>query len=183
MISFYSFFPLFVFSLPFCIDGKGETYWESFSPDEQARIVRSSCSLAQAYYFDRFKPTDNDDTLILLDYLTTWGDTLDLYPLKFYLFNKLISAADGALAEVLGDYCIRWLNHDSPYVLCYLHNQPKLEYEYLLLVGEDFSYEPYDTFCLFSNAVLTQFEESQKDYPRFFLEKLKNLLLSHRYLE
>lgn len=171
---------VFILFFPYYSDGIKESYWESLSPLEQSRIVRASCPLAQAFYFGSFKPSDDNETFSLLDYLTNWGDPLELNPLKFYLFNRIVLTADGALAEALGEYCIRWLNHDSPYVLCYLQNQTQLERDYMLLMGLDFSFESENTFYLFYNAVLTQFDEGQKDYPLLFLENLKKLSLSYR---
>ena len=176
----FSLYCFCIFFFPFYSDGIEDSYWESLSPNEQARIVRSSCPLALAFYSGSFKPSDNNETFSLLEYLTTWDGSLELYPLKFYLFNRIVLTADGALSEVLGEYCIRWFNYDSPYVLRYLQNQRKLENDYMLLMGFDFSFESYDSFNLFYNSVLTQFEEGQKDYPLHFLENLKKISLSLR---
>lgn len=160
------------------LDGK---YWEFLSREEQSIAVKSLSPLAREYFIGSFSPTDDEMSFSLLDYLTEQDESLEITSLKFYLFNRVVFSVDGALAEVLGDYCIQWLHQDGQYVLEYLQYHPKLEELYLMHIGETFSYDSEkDAYKQFCDIVLDQFREEQRAYPRRFLIKLNERI---KYIE
>lgn len=120
-------------------------YWDYLSPVERSIVLASEKidSVALMYYYESFSPSDNDTTFYLLDVLTN-AKTEQEKCLYFWLFNRILSSSDGALAEVLGPYCLKWILSDSEYVCRHLYKYPDLEQEYSLKIAYSLmSEDPY----------------------------------------
>ena len=133
-------------------------------------------SLVTAYKKGAFKISDDVQTSTLLERLVDYK-TLCQRAQYFEIFNSILSISDGALAEVLGEYCIKWLLKDSPYVLAYLRKNPEVEDQYTVFMAYEFLYEE-DAFIRFRKQVLDQFVNVPLSYPIEFLDKLRDNIKS-----
>jgi hypothetical protein len=88
------------------------------------------------YFNGHLTVSDNDRTFVLLDSISTLPIN---EPMKrafyFHLFNAICAKADGAVSEVLGDYCQNMLLSDTEYVVNYLMNNQGLTKRYASLLG------------------------------------------------
>ena len=160
---------------------KEESYWENLSPQKQFDLIHSNYMKPEAltFYNDSFILTDDEQSFSLLEYLITQIGSSKFSPLCFYLFNKAVLTADGALAESMGNYCVQLLNKNGPYVLVYLESHPELEDNYLMFVGEYYSYEDNTSFKEFCDTLHNGLKK-QNSNPSGFLDKLQERHKSYR---
>lgn len=129
-----------------------------------------SDSLVVAYKKGMLAPSDDSKTFALLDRLTR-RTTPEQKEYNFILFNEIVTSADGALAEVLGEYCIRWVRNDCTFVLAYLKDNPDMEERYISYIAYEFLSED-DLFPTFKKDVLGNYNGEDTRYVRGFLKKL-----------
>lgn len=112
-------FPLILVQPSAVFAHKDFKYWENFTPAEKKNLLshKDVYKDAIAFYNGEFKASDDDRTFRLLDTLTQSDRYLTFY---FYLFNQIVTTSDGALSEVMGQYCIRITNRYPAYVFQYL---------------------------------------------------------------
>lgn len=77
--------------------------------------------LAKNYYTGKFKPTDNPETDKLLNLSLTTDTTLR--PFYFWCLNDIISNADGALMEYVGEPARRYIEEFPVEFLYYIDNR------------------------------------------------------------
>ncbi len=125
---------------------KEYVYWERLNTSEKINFMSSHNinSLVLDYYKGDLKITDNENTFELLEVLVS-ADS-ELFPLYYYLFNKICSESDGAISEILGKYCLQIILNDPNYVINYftfeIENLKKNKYCYQLF-GEFLGEEMY----------------------------------------
>ncbi len=100
-------------------------YWDDISPEEQAGILRSSYVPANVreYYFRTEKPSDDEATFDVLKIVSNITPPWQKRALYIHIFDRILENADGALSEVMGEYCLRILKSDPEYVMYYLNEQ------------------------------------------------------------
>lgn len=161
-------------------------YWEQFSMKERESILFSASTSNQErdFYFKKFEPSDDERTFSLLDLLTYNNNSSNTRALHFYLFNNIALNADGALAEVMGDYFVYWLKDNGAFVLRYLQDHPQLEKVYLLNIGSAFYFgdQPlrYDEF---KQTVTDQLGPNELTYSIDFFHELESILISFQETE
>jgi len=100
-------------------------FWEDLSCSRKADVVRACQSEEVKKLYDGdFVLSDDEKTEKLLNELVTSNDTI--LPLSFYLFNKIIGESDGALSEMVGEYCIEFLARHPRYILTYFTKEREL---------------------------------------------------------
>lgn len=100
-------------------------YWEDLRCSRKTDIVRACQSkVVKNLYDGDFVLSDDEKTEKLLNELVTSNDTI--LPLYFYLLNKIIIDSDGALSEMVGEYCIEFLARHPRYVLTYFTKEREL---------------------------------------------------------
>jgi hypothetical protein len=93
-------------------------YWEDLSCSQKSVILESCKSFRmKTFYEGEFVPTDDDKTLQLLNEIVSSNDTV--LPLSFYLINKICAKSDGALSEMVGEFCAKFLADHPLYILTY----------------------------------------------------------------
>ena len=112
-------------------------YWENLTAEERETVLslKQVNPLVSDYYLGRFTATDDDLTVRLLDVLTTKQENNGVRALHFFLFNNILMSADGALAEMLGEYAIKMISEEPQYILPYLSRSKSLEECYVSSIG------------------------------------------------
>lgn len=114
---------VFVITILFSISSFGQMeYWEDLNPSQKSEYLKACKSKhILNYYKGNQVPTDDDKTNKLLDELVTANDSI--LPLSFYLFNKICSHSDGALSEMVAEYCVKFLLNHPKYTLTYFSKE------------------------------------------------------------
>ena len=135
---------------------KTNVYWEDIPRSKQDSILRHTDSDLLSLYQGKIVVSDNDESFKLLNKLCHKESGMK-QALYFLLFNKIIEEADGALAEVMGEYCMRFVDKNADFVLPYLAS--------------------HEEFCkLYASFIATELyynEKSLSDYKKKTLPLMK----------
>lgn len=136
-----------------------EIYWENLSKTEQENILHSPQIDKNAikYYHGSFKATDNQQTEDLLRRIISENNLTKETVFYFYILNQICLKSDGALSEILGKYCMKFLLRNHALVLRYFQQNKKVEKVY----GEFIGYEFY-----FKEEGTSDIEYNYKDFKR-----------------
>lgn len=107
----------------FAVSSYGQMqYWEDLSCAQKSEILENCKSdHVKMFYDGRFIPTDDDKTYGLLNELVSSSDTI--LPLSFFLFNRICTKSDGALAEMVEEFCAEFLAKHPKYILTYFSKE------------------------------------------------------------
>lgn len=148
------------------------------SSNDFAFCVNQEDSLVIAYEKGMLVPSDDSMTYALLERLTG-KDMPEQKEHYFKIFNEIVISADGALAEVMGEYCIRWVQKDCAFVLAYLKDNPDMEERYLSYMAYEFLFEE-DLLPTFKKELLEHYSGGNLYYVRFFLNELDKMIKTLR---
>lgn len=90
------------------------------------------------YYWGRINISDNIETFSLLDTITEQNDMF--FPIYFHTLNEIIKMSDGAVAEILGDYCYKMLCNNPGEAFDYLIKDRTMLLKYARYLGYEFSF-------------------------------------------
>jgi len=145
----------------------GIVYWEDMTKVEQERILHlpSIYKNAVKYYQGRFSATDNQSTENLLDTIVSEKISTKETVFYFYVLNQICLKSDGALSEILGEYCLKFLLRNPVLVLRYFQRNNTVKKIY----GEFIGYELY-----FKEKGTSDIEYNYKDFRRIIEAEIKN---------
>jgi len=132
----------------FCISSNEQMkYWEDFNCKQKEDMLNVCKSeLIKNLYSKKFiLSSDNDNIHKLLKELVTSSDTI--LPLSFYLFNKICIKSDGALAEIVGKYCVELFVRHPRYIMTYFTKEKTSNIKkplikvYAMFVGSELYFE------------------------------------------
>lgn len=140
-------------------------YWEQINDSikKETIMLRELNVDVVNYYKGYFRFTDNEKSFQLLDTLTSGPKQTNIKALYFYLFNKICVKADGAVAEVLGNYCQKIIINDPIYVLNYFSSHNSTMKTYTQLLG----YELY-----FKGKGTSDIEYNFNDFKKLVKDKI-----------
>ena len=166
--------------LVFCsnIANAGEyQYWDDLDEKSKSEIIKSIDvdKNIMKLYLHEMKLSDNDLSAAILDTLCSSTDS-NKRMLYFYILNEIANTADGAVAEMLGGYCIKYVNKNTDYALEYFSKHQDVANNYAeSIAGElylsDTSFSQYEQILL--NAAES---ECAKEYLPVFLKETKRIL-------
>ena len=154
-------------------------YWDELDESSKEEIIKSIDvdKNIMKLYLHEITLSDNDISSAILDTLcsSTDGNKRMLY---FYVLNENIKNADGAVAEMLGGYCIKYVNKNTDYALEYFSKHQNVANNYAnMIAGElylsDTSFSQYKKNMLHSTR-----RKCAKDYLPIFLKEIKRALSS-----
>lgn len=139
-------------------------YWEDLPESQKTQIIDFvSSEIVLQHLNGKIKLSDDSLTFVLLNELSNPNDTL--LPLYFYLFNKILEKSDGALSEMVVDYCLEFLVKHTEFVFFYFdkYNDEQLMNVYALMIGyelylkkirvSNFAYDYNQLKCYINNRV------------------------------
>ena len=166
--------------LVFCssIANAGEyQYWDDLDENSRSEIIKSIDvdKNIMKLYLHEMKLSDNDLSAAILDTLCSSTDS-NKRMLYFYILNEIANTADGAVAEMLGGYCIKYVNKNTDYALEYFSIHQDVANNYAeSIAGElylsDTSISQYEQILLNSAK-----SECAKEYLPVFLKEIKRIL-------
>ena len=166
--------------LVFCssIANAGEyQYWDDLDENSKSEIIKSIDvdKNIMKLYLHEMKLSDNDLSAAILDTLCSSTDS-NKRMLYFYILNEIANTADGAVAEMLGGYCIKYVNENTDYALEYFRIHQDVANNYAeSIAGElylsDTSFSQYEQILLNSAK-----SECAKEYLPVFLKEVKRVL-------
>lgn len=167
-------------ALAFCssIANAGEyQYWDDLDENSKSEIIKSIDvdKNIMKLYLHEMKLSDNDLSAAILDTLCSSTDS-NKRMLYFYILNEIANTADGAVAEMLGGYCIKYVNKNTDYALEYFSIHQDVANNYAeSIAGElylsDTSISQYEQILLNSAK-----SECAKEYLPVFLKEIKRIL-------
>ena len=167
-------------ALAFCssIANAGEyQYWDDLDENSKSEIIKSIDvdKNIMKLYLHEMKLSDNDLSAAILDTLCSSTDS-NKRMLYFYILNEIANTADGAVAEMLGGYCIKYVNENTDYALEYFRTHQDVANNYAeSIAGElylsDTSFSQYEQIMLNSAE-----SECAKEYLPVFLKETKRIL-------
>jgi hypothetical protein len=142
-------------------------YWENMTKSEQENILRSSQMDKNAIkcYQGNFRTTDNHSTRNLLDKIISEKNSTKETVFYFYVFNQICLKSDGALSEILGNYCMKFLLRNPVLVLRYFQQNKETEKKYGELIGSELYFKEEGT---------SDIEYNYKDFKRIIEAEIKN---------
>ena len=166
--------------LVFCssIANAGEyQYWDDLDEKSKSEIIKSIDvdKNIMKLYLHEMKISDNDLSAAILDTLCSSTDS-NKRMLYFYILNEIANIADGAVAEMLGGYCIKYVNENTDYALEYFRIHQDVANNYAeSIAGElylsDTSFSQYEQILLNSAE-----SECAKEYLPVFFKEVKRVL-------
>ena len=142
-------------------------YWENLTENQRNVILNSENVSKEAieFYKGKLKIGDNGQTTALLNKLTSASNKDEMAPFYFFLFNQVCIKADGALSEMLGDYCQKIVLSSPAYVVNYFSRNESILKKYAQYLG----YELY-----FKEEGTSTIKYSYSDFKKILSEKLTN---------
>ena len=154
-------------------------YWDDLSDKSKSEIVNSLDidENVMKLYLHSITLSDDSISIAVLDTLCmpTEGNKRMLY---FHIMNETVKCADGAFAELLGEYCMKYINENTDYVLEYFSKHHDVGNEYSTFIAAE---------LYFSNTSITQYEQHllhyvkgkcAKEYLPIFLKGIEHELNS-----
>jgi hypothetical protein len=167
-------------------------YWEDLNCTQKTEILENCKSdPMKKFYEGKFVPTDDDKTWKLLSEIVSSSDTI--LPLSFYLFNKISTKSDGALAEMVEEFCAEFLAKHPQYILTYFSKERLLKAKkpvienYAMFVGYElylkkkgisdfkYSYQSYKELLDIASKGSKENEEIFKVFWQLVDETIKNM--------
>lgn len=152
-------------------------YWDDLDENSKTEIIKSIDvdKNIMKLYLHEMKLSDNDLSAAILDTLCSSTDS-NKRMLYFYILNEIANTADGAVAEMLGGYCIKYVNKNTDYALEYFSTHQDVANNYAeSIAGElylsDTSFSQYEQILLNSAE-----SECAKEYLPVFLKETKRIL-------
>jgi hypothetical protein len=112
-------------------------------------------TLILSYCNRRLSITDNNETIEFLEMISQKNDKF--FPLYFRIFNNIIENSDGAVSELMGPYCFRFVvNYPNEVLKHFMTNREDLKL-YSMFLGAEFNFKEYG-----SSNLKMDFEEFKK---------------------
>ena len=152
-------------------------YWDDLDENSKSGIIKSidvDKNIIKLYLHE-MELSDNDLSVEILKTLcsSTSGDKRMLY---FYVLNDIVKKADGAVAEMLGGYCIKYVNENADYVLEYFSKHHDVANNYVDMIASEL-YLSDTSFTQYKQLLLNSAEsERAKEYLPIFLKEIERKL-------
>jgi hypothetical protein len=161
-----------------CISHADEyQYWDDLDENSKSEIIQSvdvDKSILKLYLHE-ISLSDNDQSTAILDTLctTTNGYKKMLY---FFILNEIVKNADGAFAEILGEYCVKYVNNSSDYALEYFSKHQDVGNEYSSFIAAELYYNDISITKYRQQLFLNVKGKCAKDYFPIFLRRIEREL-------
>lgn len=152
-------------------------YWDELDENSKSEILKSvdvDKNIVKLYLHETIL-SDDDRSITMMDTLCS-SAVGNKRMLHFYVLNENVNTADGAVAEMLGGYCVRYVNENTDYALEYFSIHQDVANNYIDLIASelylsDINFTQYGQL-LFHSAK----SKCAKDYLPIFLKEIERKL-------
>ena len=152
-------------------------YWDDLDENSKSEIIKSvdvDKNIIKLYLHE-MELSDNDMSTAIMDTIcsSTDGNKRMLY---FYVLNENVKKADGAVSEMLGGYCVKYINENTDYVLEYFSKHQDVANNYADMIAAELHLS--DTSFTQYKQILLRSAKSKcaKDYLPIFLKEIERKL-------
>jgi hypothetical protein len=141
-------------------------------------------SSIRSYCQGKFHITVDDNTIRFLEILSKKNDKY--FQLYFSVFNNILANSDGAVAELMGPYCFKFvINYPNEVLRHFIENSHDL-YLYTMFLGSEFYFKSGMTSDIkynlkdFKNYMTNKLDSTNieiKNITRIFYAKLDSMIL------
>lgn len=152
-------------------------YWDDLDENSKSEIIRSVDfdKNIMKLYLHEIRLSDNDMSATIMDTLcsSTDGDKRMLY---FYILNENVNVADGAVAEMLAGYCVKYVNENTDYALEYFSKHQDVAHNYADMIANEL-YQSDTSFTQYEQLLFHSAKNKcAKDYLPVFLGEIERIL-------
>ena len=149
-------------------------YWDELSDKSKNEIVKllEIDENIMKLYLHQITFSDDDISIAILDTLCTptEGNKRMLY---FHIMNETVKCADGAFAELLSEYCLKYINENTDYVLEYFSRHHDVGNEYSTFIAAELYYNDISITKYRQQLLLNVKGKCAKDYLPIFLNEIE----------
>lgn len=126
------------------------------------------------FYSGQFKVSDDNKTQELLDTITE--KNVEFFPVYFNTLNKIVQHSDGALAEMLPEFCFKMIYNYPIETFKFFTRNQKLLLDYADLLGYEFYFKKKGTsdlkmkFNEFQEYLKTRIDLNEKSINKAYSE-------------
>ena len=154
-------------------------YWDDLDENSKSEIIKSIDvdNNIMKLYLHEIKLSDNDMSAAILDTLCSSTDGYKRM-LYFYVLNENIKNADGAVSEMLGKYCVRYVNENTDYALEYFSKHQNVANNYADMIAAEL-YLSDTSISQYKQPLLHSAKSKRaKEYLPIFLKEIERALSS-----
>ena len=152
-------------------------YWDDLDENSKSEIIKSvdvDKNIVKLYLHE-IKLSDNDMSATIMDTLCSSTDG-NKRKLHFYVLNENVNMADGAVAEMLGGYCVKYVNENTDYALEYFSKHQDVSNNYMDMIASEL-YLSDTNFIQYEQLLLHSAKSKcAKEYLSVFLKGIKRIL-------
>lgn len=152
-------------------------YWDDIDEKSKSEILKSVDvdNNILKLYLHEIKLSDNDMSATIMDTLCSSADG-NKRMLHFYVLNENVKTADGAVAEMLGGYCVKYVNENTDYALEYFSKHQDVANNYADLIANELYLS--DTSLLWYEELISHSAKSKcaTNYLPIFLKEIEHIL-------
>lgn len=154
-------------------------YWDELDESSKEEIIKSMDvdKNIMKLYLHEIKLSDNDMSAAILDTLCSSTDGYKRM-LYFYVLNEIVNIADGAVSEMLGGYCIKYVNKNTDYALEYFSKHQNVANNYADMIAAELYLSDTSISQYKKNMLHSTRRKCAKDYLPIFLKEIKCALSS-----
>lgn len=152
-------------------------YWDDLDENSKSEIIKSIDvdNNIMKLYLHEIKLSDNDMSAAILDTLCSSTDGYKRM-LYFYVLNENIKNADGAISEMLGGYCIKYVNENTDYALEYFSKHQNVANNYADMIAAEL-YLSDTSISQYKQPLLHSAKSKRaKEYLPIFLKEIERIL-------
>lgn len=152
-------------------------YWDELDESSKEEIIKSIDvdNNIMKLYLHEMKLSDNDMSAAILDTLCSSTDGYKRM-LYFYVLNEIVNIADGAVSEMLGGYCIKYVNENTDYALEYFSKHQNVANNYADMIAAEL-YLSDTSISQYKQPLLHSAKSKRaKEYLPIFLKEIERIL-------
>ena len=149
-------------------------YWENLNDSLKSSFIHSTNigDNLKNLYNHQIYLTDDDASRAILDTLCTQVDG-NKRMFYFHMLNDVVMHADGALAEMLAEYCFKYVSENSDYVLYYFSLHSDISEKYALLIAAELYYKDISYTDYLKELTSSVKDDMTKNYLPLFIKKIE----------
>ncbi len=148
-------------------------YWEDLSDTRQNAILQTLHVDVRILmlYQHQMTLSDDDGSEEILNTLCSQTDGYKKI-FYFYVFNDMLQSSDGALREMMGTYCLRYVMDNPAFTMNYFSNHSGISKEYSSSIGTEIYHNNMDVDAFKHHLLSSIRQKSLQVYTKDFIREV-----------